>query len=318
MRERALAYMLRIPVLISLMTFPTILYVFDAGSAWLPSTDGDIWMKFWDAWRLPAILADPSNYTFTDLLFYPNGLSLVYHNFNFPHMFVFGALQNFMPASNAFNLTFLLIVGANGAAAYLYLLHLFRNRWIGFLGSVIFALNPFVLSQAQHPDVIFIAAAPLSLYCLDRGFSQRRWIWTALAGFVIAATLFIGMYIYVCLVFTVGLLMLGQAKRLWSSALFWRRVILLAVIVGSISLLRVYPLIENSSDLDGVLDKRGGGEQRNDLIASFVNLNHPLLPAPFREALVRDRQTMSDRAYLGYIPLLLLAFGLFAGETAAK
>ena len=307
-------FLLGFPALMVAMTWPTIIYVFDTSIFWLPTGNDDVWMKFWDAWRLPSILADSRNYFFTEGLFYPDGLSLVYHNFSFPHMFVFGALQNIMPASNAFNLSFLLIVGANGAAAYLYLLRLFGDLWLGFAGSVIFALSPFTLSQPHHPDVMFIAVLPLSLYFLDRGILERRWHWTAVSGFIIAATLFIGMYIFVCLVFTVGLFLLGYAKRFWSSPLFWRRLFPLALIVGSFSLVRVYPLIENSSAFDEVLDKRSGGEQGNDLLASFVNPRHPLIPSDFREQLEHHRQTKSDRVYLGYIPLLLVVYGLLRGR----
>ena len=301
------------PILLVLMTWPTIIYVVDASAFWLPTGNKDVWMKFWDAWRLPFIIADSRNYYFSEGLFYPDGLSLVYHNFSFPHMLVFGALQQVMPASNAFNLSFLLIVGANGGAAYLFLLRLFRNHWLGFAGAAMFALSPFVLSQPHHPDVILIAVAPLSLYFLDRGMIEGRWLWTALSGLIIAATLFIGMYIYVCLIFTVGLFLLGYAKRRWSSPAYWRRVILLALIVGSFSFLRVYPLVENSADFDDALGKRNGGEQGNELLASFVNSRHPLVPSDFREQLEHNRQTKSDRAYLGYVPLLLVVYGLLRG-----
>ena len=311
-------FLIGFPIFLVIMTWPTIVHVFDGSVFWLPTGNKDVWMKFWDAWRLPFIIADSRNYLFTDGLFYPDGLSLVYHNFSFPHMIVFGALQQLMPASNAFNLSFLLIVGANGGAAYLFLMRLFRHLWLGFAGAVIFALSPFVLSQPHHPDVILIAVAPLSLYFLDRGILEGRWLQTALSGFIIAGTLFIGMYIYVCLVFTVGLFLLVYAQRRWSSPAFWRRVVLLALIVGSFSLLRVYPLIENSSSFDEALDKRDGGEQSNELLASFVNSKHPLVPSDLRERLEQNRQTSSDRAYLGYVPLLLIAYGLLRGGNRRR
>ena len=311
-------FLIGFPLFMIAMTWPTIIHVFHGGVFWLPTGNKDVWMKFWDAWRLPFIIADSRYYFFTDGLFYPDGLSLVYHNFSFPHMIVFGALQKLMPPSNAFNLSFLLIVGANGGAAYLFLLRLFRDRWLGFTGAVIFALSPFVLSQPHHPDVILIAVAPLSLYFLDRGISEGRWLWTALSGFIIAAALFIGMYIYVCLVFTVGLFLLGYAKSRWSNPAFWRRVILLALIVGAFSFIRVYPLIENSSAFDEALDKRSGGEQSNELLASLVNSRHPLVPTELRQRLEQNRQTSSDRAYLGYVPLLLVAYGLLRGGNRRR
>ena len=311
-------FLIGFPMLMIVMTWPTIIYVFDFNVAWLPAISRDIWMKFWDAWRLPFILADSRNYLFTDLLFYPDGLSLVYHNFSFPHMIVFGALQNIMPASNAFNLSFLLIVAANGMAAYVFLLRLFRNLWLGFVGAVIFALSPFALSQPQHPDVIFVAVVPLSLYFLDRGLLEGKWQWIGLSGLCIAFTLYIGMYIYVCLVLTVGLFLLGYAKQFWPSHAFWRRVILLALIVGSVSFIRVYPLIENSSSFSEALGKTGGEEQGNDLLASFVNPQHPLLPSEFRAELASYHRTMNDGSYLGFVPLLLVIYGLLRGSNRSS
>ena len=311
-------FLIGFPIFMVIMTWPTLIHVFDGGVFWLPTGNKDVWMKFWDAWRLPFIIADSRNYFFTDGLFYPDGLSLVYHNFSFPHMFVFGALQQLMPASKAFNLSFLLIVGANGGAAYLFLLRLFRHLWLAFAGAVLFALSPFVLSQPHHPDVILIAVAPLSLYFLDRGLVEGRWLPTALSAFIIAGTLFIGMYIFVCLVFTVGVFTLGYAKSRWSSPAFWRRVILLALIVGAFSVLRAYPLIENRAAFEEALDKRSGGEQSNELLASFVNSRHPLVPADIRERLEQNRQTSSDRAYIGYVPILLIVYGLARGRDRRR
>jgi len=311
-------FLLGFPLLFVLMTWPTIVYVFESSVFWLPASNLDIWMKFWDAWRLQSILTDSRNYLFTDLLFYPDGLSLVYHNFSLPHMLVFGALQRALPASNAYNLSFLLIVGVNGAAAYVYLLRLFRLRWLATFGSVIFALSPFVLSQPHHPDVIFIAALPLSLYFLDRGFVEERPLWTGLSALIIASTLYTGMYIYVCLVFIAGLILLGYAKTYWSSAAFWRRIILLALIVGSVSFIRVFPLIEHSASFSEALDKSGGREQGNDLLASFLNPKHPLLPADWRAELAEHRQTMSDGAYLGYLPMLLIGYALWRARDRRR
>lgn len=311
-------FLLGFPLLATLMTWPTVVYVIDSNVLWLPSSNLDIWMKFWDAWRLPSILADSKNYLFTDLLFYPDGLSLVYHNFSLPHMLVFGALQGAIPASNAYNLSFLLIVGVNGAAAYVYLLRLFRLRWLATFGSAMFALSPFVLSQPHHPDVIFIAALPLSLYFLERGIVEERWLWTGLSALCMASTLYTGMYIYVCLVFTVGLFLVGYAKTYWSSSAFWRRIILLALIVGSVSFVRVFPLIERGASFNDALDKTGGREQGNDLLASFLNPKHPLLPSGLRAELAEHRQTMSDGAYLGYLPILLVGYGLWRARDRRR
>ncbi|MCY3833875.1 MAG: glycosyltransferase family 39 protein [Chloroflexi bacterium] len=306
-------FCLGFPLLLVVMSWPTVVYVFDANVFWLPTTNKDAWMKFWDAWYLRFIAADPVHYLFTDMLFHPKGLSLVYHNFSFPHMLLFSALQNIMPASNAFNLCFLIIIGLNGAAAYTYINYRFHEPLLGLFGALVFALSPFVLSQPHHPDVIFIAVVPLSLYCLERGVGERRWLYIGLAGFFIASSLFIGMYIYVCLVITTALFLLFYAARLWSSPAFWRRVFLLALIVGIVSLARVYPLIENSASFTDALDKPGGDEWNTDLVASFVNWSHPLAPTPSEDEARQARQYLDSSVYLGYLPLVLIGAGLLRG-----
>ena len=308
-------FCLGFPLLLVLMTWPTIVYVFDQNVFWLPTTNKDAWMKFWDAWYLQFIAADPGNYLFTDMLFHPNGLSLVYHNFSFPHMLLFSAAQKILPASNAFNLCYLIIIGLNGAAAYLYINYRFQKRWLGLFGALVFALSPFFLSQSHHPDVIFIAVLPLSLYCLDRGFVDRRWRHIGLAGFFIASSLFTGMYIYVCLVITVALFLLFYAARFWPSPAFWGRVFLLALIVGAASLTRVYPLIENSASFTDALDKPGGQEWNTDLLASFVNWAHPLVSAPSADEAHLARRYLDSSTYLGFLPLLLIGAGLLRGAN---
>lgn len=307
-------FCLSFPLLAVVMTWPTVVHVFDTTVFWLPQSNPDIWMKFWDAWRLPAIIADSGNYFFTDKLFYPAGLSLVYHNFNLPHMLFFSALQRLMPAANAFNLCYLLIILANGAAAYIFFARLFRHRSLATVGALIFGLNPFVLSQPHHPDTILIAVLPLSLYCLDRGVSERRTLWIAGAGFFIALTLYIGMYIYVCLAITVGAFVLAYAKGHWNNRVFWRRMLLLALIVAAFSFIRVYPLIADSADFSQALDKPQGKEIGNDLLSSFINPGHPLLPPDYRAALDQYRPHLTDGAYLGYLPLILTALGMLRGR----
>ena len=121
-------------------------------------------MKFWDAWYFKSLIAGQADFYFTDLLFYPDGLSLVYHNFNVPHMVVFGGLQAVMPTSNAFNLTYLLIIFSTALSAYVYLCYLLKDKWISLFGAVVLGLSGYVVGRASQPDVSWIATLPLALY----------------------------------------------------------------------------------------------------------------------------------------------------------
>ena len=124
--------------LIIVMTWPTIRYVFDTEVFWLPTKVFDVWTKFWNAWFGKAVFASNATLYHTDLMFYPRGVSLGFHTYTIPHILVCGALQMFMPVSNAYNLTFLLNILATTLSAYIYLLYLFRHRWISLFGAVIF------------------------------------------------------------------------------------------------------------------------------------------------------------------------------------
>ena len=45
-----LHFIVVVGILLVVMTWPTIVYVFDTETFWLPTDGRDIYMKFWDAW----------------------------------------------------------------------------------------------------------------------------------------------------------------------------------------------------------------------------------------------------------------------------
>ena len=83
-------------------------------------------------------------------------------------------------------------------------------------------------------------------------------------------------------------------------------------------------MLQDSADLAEALDKVGGQESANDLIASFVNYRHPLLTPAFVTALnidaTNDRIVNGWRhtSYLGYLSLLLALFALVKAQDRRK
>lgn len=303
-------FILIAPLIIIIMTWPTALHVFDASSLWLPGNDPDIAMKLWDAWYGGLILAGQADFYFTDLLFYPSGASLVYHHFNLPHMLLLLFAQIFLPATNAYSLCFLLTILANAAAAYVYLNYLFRDRWLGLFGSMVFALSVFVIAHPEHPDLNLVAAIPLVLYFMQRAFEDGRARWMALAGLFAGVTAFTSIYILVCLVITVAFFTITRLKRHWTKREFWLGLLLLLALSGSISLVRLYPMMRNSAEMNDALAKSGGREHKNDLLATFVHPRHPLADAVFSGLLNREVPNVPIDGYLGYVSLALAAFAL--------
>lgn len=299
--------------LIVVMTFPTAARVFDSDTFWIPTGDqADAWMKFWDAWYAGLVLRGEADMQRTDLLFFPQGLSLTFHNFSIAHMLLLGGLGSFMPASNAFNLVFLLIVFGVSCASYLYFHYLFNDKWIALLSTIIYSMSPFVLGHAQHPDVGFIATMPLSLYFLHRGLLESRHRLVALSAAIAGLTAYIGLYIFVCLCIAVFMYMVYFAAARWQDRRYQVSIALFILVASACSLPRIYPMLQSREAFADAMQKTLGPGRGSDVVEYFVNLRHPILEPAFRQLFPLDYATLEllNTSYLGYTVLILIIAGL--------
>ena len=315
-----LHFILVMPLLIILMTWPTFFQIFKTDSFWLARQNIDSNMLFWDAWYLKLLLGGQADFYYTDLLFHPTGVSLAFHNFSLPHMIVFAGLQAVMPASNAFNATFLLLSFATAAAGYVYLNFLFKDKWIALFGAVVFGAGAFVLTRPAHPNIAFIATIPLSLYFLHRGLLEARLKPLIAAGALIGATAFIGMYTLVCLLFMLAAYLLYFACRRWTQREFWLYAVLLMLVIGAFVALRFYPMLVDPQGIASALSKGAGREVGKDLLGYFVNTQHPITQ-PILSALFpiqRFDHNWNNVVFLGYIPMLLAALAFIRSENRRR
>lgn len=303
-------FFLFVPLLIIVLTWPIAINTVDTNAMWMPSENLDQGLKLWDAWYGGRMLAGTEQFYFTELLFFPNGMSLVFHNFSMPHVFLQLLAQQFLPATNAYSLSFLLVIFANAAASYVYIFYLFRDRWLGMFGSVVFGLSVFVLKHPMHPDLNIVAAIPLVMYCMQRALSEGRHQWMLLAGLLVGFTAFTSMYTLVCLAITAGIFLLFKLPNSWNVREFWTGILLLLVISGSISALRVYPMMRDSGQLDEALGKGGGQEHGSDLLDLFVHPENVVTEFVFASVLREPVPDVRIDGYLGYVSLLLVAIGL--------
>ena len=100
-------------LLILIMTFPTIEYVFRTDVFWLPSgKSSDVFIEIWDVWYGRQVLSGGADRFHTNLVFYPEGVSLVYHPINFPYVVLVNACNSScrsrmrLPSLSAHNLLF--------------------------------------------------------------------------------------------------------------------------------------------------------------------------------------------------------------------
>ena len=145
--RKHLHFIIVVTLLTLVVTFPTILYVFRTDVIWLPTNDPDIYLHLWDAWYGKLVLTGQADRLYTNLLFYPQGLSLVRHPLGLPNVITTAALNIILPLSNAYNLAYLLIIISCALSAYVYLLWLFKDKWTALFGAVIFGFSPHVVGE---------------------------------------------------------------------------------------------------------------------------------------------------------------------------
>lgn len=310
-----LPFVILIPTLLIVMTFPTIRHVFAGDEFWLVQDNIDANMLFWDAWYFERILAGEADYFFTDLLFHPEGVSLAFHNFSLPHMALLAALKQLMPPDNAFNLAYLLLAFVVAASGYLYLQYLFRDRWVACFGAIVFGLCGFVLARPAQIHIAFIATIPLTLYCFHRSVAEESNKLALLAGAFAGATAYIGLYTLVSLLILLGCFVLGFAWPRWRQRRYWLLAALMAAMAAVVALPRIAAMLGDPA-LSGALNKNAGIEIGTDLMWYFVNYKHPLLGPVVSDILpIVDRPGWDRVVYLGYIPLALLAVALWRRKT---
>jgi hypothetical protein len=305
-----LPFLVMLALLIISTTWPTAALVFETDRAVFPTTHGDVRQKLWDVWHLQQFLAGETRFYYSDVMFYPVGVSLAYESFSLPHMVSVAVLSAFLPLSNAYTLTYLLIVFAVAASAYMYLHYLLRDRWLAALGAAVFGLCQFVIAHAGHPGVNIIVSFPLSAYFFQRGLKEERIRYFICCGVIVGFTAFSGLYIFICQMITLALFALYYAFFHWRDPRFWRWMLLLGLVIGLASAPRLAPILAQPGLLDDALSKNSNQESATDLMYNLVNYRHPIT-TPLLKSLfgVGKPHYEWNTSYLGYLPLALIFLG---------
>ena len=307
-----LHFILVVTLLTLVMTFPTIVHAFRTDVFWLPTgQSSDVYIALWDVWYGARVLTGQADRFFTDLMFYPEGVSLVYHPLLMPHVIVVNILNLILPFAGAFNLGFLLIIFASTLTAYIYLNWLFRDKWISLLGAVVFGFSPHVLGHPNHPAIAYVATVPVTIYCFHRGVQENRLLLVGLAGLSAGLSSWIIMYVYICILMTLGLFTCAFALLKWRERRFWIQIGLLIVSVSVFSIWRIYPLLADSQAQTEAAVWCPECEQSIDIMSFLLNSRHPLVgPAALAIFQTPANARLSISVFLGYLPLALAAFGL--------
>ena len=304
-----------VSLLTLVMTFPTIVYVFRTDKLWLPigaSRDAN----HWDIWYWERVLKGEADRSYTDVIYYPEGVSLVHHPFlQQPAMMLRIFLQQFMPFTNAFNIVFLLVIVSNAVAAYLYALWLFKDKWIALVAAVVFGFSPHVLGNPNQLHDAMFATNALALYFFHRGVVEKNSYLVIAAGLTAGLTSTISPYNFSCLMITLAAGVFALAIRRWRERRYWRDVGLLALIIVLSSAVTLYPVLADSEAMNDALAFHTN-EQKNDLVSAVVNHENPFFGQPLTALLQSPPGAkLSYSSYIGIVPLALAVIGLFNSDT---
>jgi len=169
LRDGLIIYTLFV-ALAAVMTWPVIAQLGQA----VPGHDGDVYIRLWThRWVRDTLLAGASPF-FTDAIFFPTGISLASHNIAWLNIAAWLPLQTFLSEAAAYTIVYLNILALNGLSAYLLVFEYTRSKLPAFIGGLIVAFWPLILSHHHQPNIIIIAWVILAMLFLKRTVEQSR------------------------------------------------------------------------------------------------------------------------------------------------
>ena len=285
-----------VPALIIMMTWPAFYYVFEGETFWIPSGGHDVWYELWEGWYGGQILGGRAELFYTNLLFFPDGVSLVYHQHTVPHMLLYQLLRLALPISGAYTLAFLLTLLANGLAAYVCANLFIRDKWISLYAGAFVAICITLRAKTDAQFWTFYTL-PLAVYFLHRAISERSRLFAIASAIAVGITVYIGFYVLVCLVLTVGIYGAYLAWSRWRDPGFWSLAFIAVIACVVISLPRLAPMVADREVVATVLEFRSYWDEASNDLVDFIT--HPMFTG-----------YNNQQAYLGVVNILLLCVGL--------
>lgn len=294
-------------VLTLLMTYPVVARL---GSHFV-GTGSDMWVFQWNDWWLRKCLLEERNPFYTNWMFYPEGVSLVYHNFAWLNTLIWLPLSALVGSIVAYNLIFILNLALGGVGMYALARYLVGNRWAASLAGLIFAFWPFRLIHFNHPNMISTEWIPLFLLYLIRTVrEERKWRDGVLAGIFLGLT-GLSRWLHLALAAGLAALYVGYSlpfeRRRWGlrafAALAMAGLIALLILAPFGAPLAAAQMRGGSQAEDAYLETPDKG---TDLLGYLVPVRgHPA----FQRWLWSLWSHMGQESYIGYVALTLAIYG---------
>lgn len=280
----------------------------------VPGGTVDLWTHRWTYWWIKHAIAQGDSPFYTDLLFYPQGVSLAFHNIAWVNIAVWLPLQAILGGNTAYSLTFLIFCTLNGFAMYLLARELVDSLPAAFVGGLVYGFWPYTMSQFGHPNMKVTCWVPLALLYLGRVLDEQRVIDSLLAGLFLALT---GLTRWQFLVMAAVLFVLYLLWEFLREKAHWnRRTLGLLVLTGLVATALMVPLavpvasafLLRGDTTDVLFTEEISGQ--TDLLAYVLPTPYHPLWSPGVERL--HQNLIHNRVFvpfLGYATLLISLYG---------
>ncbi|HET6447094.1 MAG TPA: hypothetical protein VFI27_21225 [candidate division Zixibacteria bacterium] len=305
-------------LIIAIITWPTIARL----ATHMPGTSTDTLLHYWNGWWVRDALSKGQSPFFTPILFFPNGVSLVTHNFAWLNILPWIVLAPLVGDIPAYNLVLLGSLLFGGWAAYILAKRLTLKPWAALIAGVIYIAWPNRISQLDHPNLIATWAVPIFMIGLINLLEKRRWQDALLTGGAYALTGY-SRWQNLIPVTAMGMTYFLLRIRDW-----WpiehRRIVLGRTLFAAVIavLLLLPPIILLASDMSGdgggadVFNESDEFRMQTDLLAYVTPpRSNPLFgewSQPLYDSYYPDRSF--DRrypAFIGFMSLLLAVLALW-------
>ncbi len=317
-RREAAATLVIYSVLAVVMTWPVAAQL----STHLAGGRDDLMTHQWTFWWVKQALLHGQNPYYTQLIFYPQGVTLLYHNIAWFNIGVWLPLQAVLGGTAAYNVIFIATFTLNSFAMYLLV-----REWTGtlsaaWIGGLVYGFWPFIQSQYDHPNMIVVFWIPLTLLFLKRTLERRRRRDALIAGVCLAMIGVTRWHLLIMGGVVIGLYVLYACVT--QRACRTRRVFSLLALVGVVAGLLLLPVtlpvvvgqLTREHPEDIFLDEQDTGQ--TDVLAYLLpTRDHPLSSEATRQLSENLLINQSYIPFLGYVTLALAIFGTLSRRRQA-
>ncbi len=295
-----------------LMTYPLVIHL----TTRLVGQGGDPWVHYWNTWWVGKALAEGKIPYYTDMLFYPLGASLVYHNFAWLNIIASLALRPLWGPIGVYNIVSLLNIAISGYAMYDLGKYLLRRRSTAFVAGLVHAFWPYRLFHLNHPNLIGSQWSVWFLLYLMRAVREGRRRHVLLCALFLVLTGLARWQLFILTLFMGALYLLYSlfAEREHWNRHTLSRLFLIGLLTGLALAYPLFPLVREQivGDYpDDLFIDEQALRQTDPLAYVTPNIRHPL-----RE-LDGSRDLRTDVAFVGYAVLALAGYGTIrAGRRA--